>query len=109
MHRLSPTGIRLHQVFATGGMGSNLHFAWQQSAGPNVRYGSKADIAAPPTNVRFTPKSGHSLKALEKALGAPLFTRLVDDGSWRACPLSNAAFKVCSVPLQLIECEPNRK
>jgi hypothetical protein len=25
----------------------------------NVRFGSKADIAAPPTNVRFTPKSGH--------------------------------------------------
>jgi hypothetical protein len=26
----------------------------------NVRFGSKADIEAPPTNVRFTPKSGHS-------------------------------------------------
>src|SRR5215469_10390885 len=25
----------------------------------NVRFGSKADIAAPPTNVRFTPKSRH--------------------------------------------------
>jgi hypothetical protein len=25
----------------------------------NVRFGSKADIAAPPINVRFTPKSGH--------------------------------------------------
>jgi hypothetical protein len=25
----------------------------------NVRFGSKADIATPPTNVRFTPKSGH--------------------------------------------------
>jgi hypothetical protein len=27
----------------------------------NVRFGSKADIAASPTNVRFTPKSGHWL------------------------------------------------
>src|SRR5262249_12419772 len=25
----------------------------------NVRFGSKADIEAPPTNVCFTPKSGH--------------------------------------------------
>jgi hypothetical protein len=31
----------------------------QQSSGSNVRFGSKADIAASPTNVRFTPKSGH--------------------------------------------------
>src|SRR5262249_50951901 len=70
---------------------------------------SKADITALLINVRFTPESGHPLKALEKTLGAPLFTRLVDDGSWRACPLSNAASKVCNVPLQLIECEPNRE
>jgi len=27
----------------------------------NVRFGSKADIAAPPTNVRFTTKSGWEL------------------------------------------------
>src|SRR6516225_2990366 len=27
--------------------------------GGNVRFGSKADIGAPPINVRFTPKSGH--------------------------------------------------
>jgi len=71
--------------------------------------GQKADISACSGGVRFTPESGHPLKALEKTLGAPLFTRLVDDGSWRACPLSNAAPKVCNVPLQLIECEPNRK
>src|SRR6516164_4790350 len=25
----------------------------------NVRFGSKADIEAPPSDVRFTPKSGH--------------------------------------------------
>jgi hypothetical protein len=29
-----------------------------QMAG-HVRFGSKADIATSPTNVRFTPKSGH--------------------------------------------------
>src|SRR5215472_15344481 len=34
----------------------------------DVRFGSKADIAAPPTNGRFTPKSGHWLSAL----GCPL-------------------------------------
>jgi hypothetical protein len=28
----------------------------------NVRYGSKADMAASPTNVRFTPNSGHRLE-----------------------------------------------
>jgi hypothetical protein len=50
---------RLQQGFAERGMGSDRHFAWQQSSGPNVRFGSKADIAASPTNVRFTPESGH--------------------------------------------------
>jgi hypothetical protein len=33
--------------------------ASQQILGANVRFGSKADIAASPTNVRFTPKGGH--------------------------------------------------
>src|SRR5262249_44416657 len=50
---------QLQQGFTTGGMGSNSHFAQQQSSGPNVRFGSKADIAASPINVRFTPKSRH--------------------------------------------------
>ena len=27
-------------------MGSDRHFAWQQSSGPNVRFGLKADIGA---------------------------------------------------------------
>jgi hypothetical protein len=27
----------------------------------NVRFGSKADIKLPPIDVRFNPKSGHSL------------------------------------------------
>jgi hypothetical protein len=49
----------LQQGFATGGMGSDRHFARQQSSGPNVRFGSKADIGEGPTDVRFTPKSGH--------------------------------------------------
>jgi hypothetical protein len=51
--------MRLQQGFATGEMGSDRHFAWQQSLGPNVRFGSKADIKAYPRDVRFTPKSGH--------------------------------------------------
>jgi len=50
---------QLQQGFTTGGMGPNGHFAWQQFSGPNVRFGSKADIAERETNVRFTPKSGH--------------------------------------------------
>ena len=40
-------------------MGSDLHFAWQQSPGPNVRFGSLADIEALSLDVCFTPKSGH--------------------------------------------------
>ena len=53
--------MRLQQGITTGGMGSDCHFAQQQPSGLNVRFGSKADIAAPPTNVRFTPKSGHPI------------------------------------------------
>jgi hypothetical protein len=34
---------------------------WEESSAqrPNVRFGSKADIARDQLNVRFTPKSGH--------------------------------------------------
>ena len=39
-------------------MGSDRHFAWQQFSGPNVRFGSKADIEVSLGNVRFPPKSG---------------------------------------------------
>src|SRR5499427_9895329 len=49
--------VGLQHRFAIGEMRRNRHFAWQQCSGPNVRFGSKADIAAPPTNVRFSPKS----------------------------------------------------
>jgi hypothetical protein len=37
---------RLQQGFPTGGMGADRHFAWQQTSGSNVRFGSKADIEA---------------------------------------------------------------
>ena len=40
-----------------GGMGSDRHFAWQQSSGSNVRFGSKADIGANPFNVALPPKA----------------------------------------------------
>jgi hypothetical protein len=46
-------------------MGSTVNFAWQQFSGPNVRFGSKADIRVRPRHVRFTPKSGHWLSALD--------------------------------------------
>jgi hypothetical protein len=51
--------MQLQQGFAIGGMGSDHHFAWQQSSGPNVRFGSKADMGRRLGNVRFTPKSRH--------------------------------------------------
>jgi hypothetical protein len=38
--------------------------------GLNVRFGSKADIEACLRNVRFTPKSGHRLIALNSPLCA---------------------------------------
>jgi hypothetical protein len=53
--------MQLQQGFTIGGMGSDRHFAWQQFIGPNVRFGSKADIHSPSADVRFTPKSGHWL------------------------------------------------
>ena len=59
VRRLLLTGTRLQQGFTTGGMGSDHHFAWQQSSGPNVRFGSEADIEAASPHVRFTPESGH--------------------------------------------------
>ena len=34
------------------------HFAWQQSLGSNVRFGSKADIQPCLSDVRFTPMCG---------------------------------------------------
>jgi hypothetical protein len=45
--------------FADSGMGFRRQFAEQQSRAADVRFGSKADISACPSNVRFTPKSGH--------------------------------------------------
>jgi len=62
--------MRLQQGFTTGGIGSDRHFAWQQSPGQNVRFGSKADIEARPINVRFTPESGHRNSVVECPLCA---------------------------------------
>jgi hypothetical protein len=36
-----------------------LHCAPRQILAANVRFGSKADIETRPSDVRFTPKSGH--------------------------------------------------
>jgi hypothetical protein len=35
---------QLQQGFTTGGMGSDPHFAWQQSSGPNVRFGWRIQL-----------------------------------------------------------------
>ena len=59
---------RLHQGFASSEMGFSDQFARQQSWVAHVRFGSEADIEAPPPDVRFTPNSGHQLTAL----GCPL-------------------------------------
>jgi hypothetical protein len=56
---LGTNSRRLQQGFTTGGMGSTVNFASQQLSGPNVRFGSKADIEAVQSDVRFTPESGH--------------------------------------------------
>src|SRR3974377_1745904 len=40
----TPNRTRLQQGFATDEIGFDGHFARQQSLGPNVRFGSKADI-----------------------------------------------------------------
>src|SRR6516164_3693241 len=53
-HKRLPQGLcgpfyelkQLQQGFTIGGMGSDRHFARQQSSGPNVRFGSKADICS---------------------------------------------------------------
>ena len=39
----------LQQGFTTDGMGFDRHLAWQQSQPAHVRFGSKADIAVPPS------------------------------------------------------------
>ena len=44
LRRLSRTVGRLQQGFTIGGKGSDGHFAWQQSSGANVRFGSIADM-----------------------------------------------------------------
>jgi hypothetical protein len=46
----TPRRKRLQQGFGTGEMGFDGHFAEQQSSGPNVRFGSIADIGARPIN-----------------------------------------------------------
>jgi len=44
-------------------MGSTRDLAKQQFWEAHVRFGSKADIEAPPPDVCFTPESGHRLAA----------------------------------------------
>jgi hypothetical protein len=58
----TPNRTRLQQGFSTGEMGISGQFAQQQSQAAHVRFGSKADIQPRPTNVRFTPESGHWLE-----------------------------------------------
>jgi hypothetical protein len=56
--------MRLQQGFATGETGFRAQFAQQQFCRAHVCFGSKADISECPSDVRFTPKSGHWLMAI---------------------------------------------
>jgi hypothetical protein len=51
---------QLQQGFATNGTGFRVKLHGNNFEPPNVRFGSKADIARCQADVRFTPKSGHS-------------------------------------------------
>jgi len=51
--------MKLQQGFGINGMGQRDLIAARQFLAAHVRYGSKADIGAPPSDVCFTPKSGH--------------------------------------------------
>ena len=55
------------------------------SALGNVRFGSKADIVAPPTNVRFIPESGHR-NSLGKCRFVPKRTSIADSRAVRTIP-----------------------
>jgi len=77
---------QLQQGITTCGMGSDGHFAWQQSPRPNVRFGSKADIGAYTRHVRFTPKSGHWLSVL----GCPLVPKA------DICAAANSRYSITS-------------
>jgi hypothetical protein len=49
----------LQQGFANGEMGFRVRLHGSNPFAADVRFGSKADIEARPSDVRFTPKSGH--------------------------------------------------
>ena len=66
---------RLQQGFVTVEMGSGPQIARQQFRAAYVRFGSKADIAVRPINVRFTPKSRH----WNSVVGCPL---CANSGHW---------------------------
>jgi hypothetical protein len=59
--KLSFVHMDAPHVFLQGDFAHWSLFAWKVPRGcdTNVRFGSKADIAVRPSNVRFTPESGH--------------------------------------------------
>jgi hypothetical protein len=58
--------MRLQQGFAAGEMGFRVSFAQQQSSAAHVRFGSFADIEAPLSDVRFTPKADISRRGYRR-------------------------------------------
>jgi hypothetical protein len=75
----TPNRTRLQQGFVIGEMGADHHFAWQQFIGPNVRFGSKADIARDQLNVRFTPKKR---TLIERVVMSALCQKRTFTGTW---------------------------
>jgi hypothetical protein len=54
-----------------------VHGAARQIWINDVRFGSKADMAAHPSNVRFTPKSGHQSDEIGTAIAREHINRLL--------------------------------
>jgi transposase len=74
IHVIIEVGTAWHKITAITARiydrrnGVDRHFAWQQSSGPHVRFGSLADICSAKAHVRFTPESGHLRLRLAYAL-----------------------------------------
>src|SRR5262245_44767713 len=79
------TVIQLQRGSEAGEIRADRHFAWQQSLGPNVRFGQKrtlkrlhpmsalppkADIETQPRNVRFVPKADIGVHSISSSASA---------------------------------------
>src|SRR5262245_33359216 len=70
VRRLSLTACDYSSDLGLAEWGLTLHFACQQSVGPNVRFESKADMCVAKRHVRFTPNSDRKSRHLPKVMSA---------------------------------------